>query len=184
MRKLAFVAAIVFAFAACGGSGGGGGGNTPEGAVNNVINAMKAKNFSAIAPMICAAKRDEISKKLDITTSLASSAPGLDRQKLLDAMTFDFKDLSVTKVSESGDTAVVAVKGSLAITLDPAKARDIVKAILSAGGKTPTDAEIDALLPTMIDALSKGTPINSQGDVVREGGTWLLCSDLTTPAAG
>lgn len=56
MRRLAFLAAIVLALAACTFSSA----SDPAAAINNVINAMKAKNFSAIPALICAAKRDEI----------------------------------------------------------------------------------------------------------------------------
>ncbi len=175
MRKLAFVAAIVFALAACTGSSA----SDPTTAVPNVINAMKAKNFSSIPALICAAKRDEISSKLDFTSGLASSAPGLDRQALLNAMTLDFQNLQVAKVSESGDKAVVSVKGKLVMTVDPAKARDLVKAILTAAGQTPTDAQIDQVQQAMMAQFAKGTDIDAQGDVVKEGGAWLLCSNLT-----
>jgi hypothetical protein len=175
MRKLAFLAVVALALTAC----SGGSASDPTAAVTNVINAMKAKNFSSIPALICAARRDEISKKLDFASSMASNAPGLDRQAFLNAVTIDFQNLQVAKVSESGDKAVVSVKGKLVMTMDPAKARDLVKAMLTAGGQTPTDAQIDSTVQGMTAQFAKGTDIDSQGDVVKEGGAWLLCSDLT-----
>ena len=58
MRRILALAILVMALAACGGSSGsGGGGNVaagpagdPVGAVNNFINAIKAKAFDKLGP--------------------------------------------------------------------------------------------------------------------------------------
>jgi hypothetical protein len=168
---------------ACQGSGGGGGAaaGTPEAAVQNVLDALREERFSDIGPMVCSAKRDQILRQIDIATALASSAPGIDPQEILDAMTMAFDDLQVTRLSEAGDKALVSVKGKLTIAIDEAKARDLVRAMLTATGKTPTDEQVDRFLPILTAQLEKGQPIDSQVEVVREGGAWLVCSNPSLP---
>jgi hypothetical protein len=178
MRKLAFGLALVVMLSACGGSSGGAAGD-PVAAVNNVITAMKAKQFSSIAPMICSAKRDEIAASLDPAAALASAAPGVAAQTILDAMAIDFSDVSVTQTSVSGDNAVVAVKGQMKITVDPAKMKEVVKAILLAQGLPADDATINMAMQSLTSEMASTKPIDSQVNVVKENGVWLVCDNLS-----
>lgn len=177
MRKLAFCVMLAMALTACGGSSGGPAAD-PVGAVNNLLNAVKAKQFTTIAPMICAAKRDSLSQSLNPMSALGSAAPGVNVQSILDAMTIDYTGLSVTQVSQNGDSAVVAIKGQLAITIDPAKMKDVVKTILAAAGQPTDDATIQQMLPLMTSAMASTKAMDSQVNVVKENGAWLVCDSI------
>ncbi len=179
MRKLALGMALVVVLAACGGSSGGGAAGDPVAAVNNVINAMKAKQFSTIAPMICSAKRDQIASSLDPAAALASAAPGVAAQTILDAMSIDFSDVAVTQTSVSGDSAVVNVKGQMKITFDATKMKDVVKSILAAASQPTDDATVTQMLSLLSTQMSSTKPIDSQINVVKENGAWLVCDTLS-----
>ncbi len=178
MRRILVVVALVATLAACGGSSGGGGGGVatgpaadPVAAVNNVINAYKAKALDKLGPLTCAAKRAQIAG------GLSSNTP----PELIDAMTFDFQDLKVEQTSINGDNAKVHVTGKLALTLDAGKAKPAVRKMLEAqapAGTTVTDAQVDSMLA--IFGSGKPNDISTDVDVVKENGGWLVCSQLGT----
>lgn len=178
MRRLVLGLALVAVLAGCGGSGGTAG--DPVAAVNNVINAIKSKQFSSIPPMLCTAKRDTLAKKLDPGAAAASGAPGNAGQVMRDAMSFKIDNLQVNQVSNDGSKAVVSVKGQMTVTIDPGKAKDVAKAILTGMGQTPTDAQVDQMAQQLTQGTAKPTDIDSQVDVVKEGSAWLLCSSFTS----
>jgi hypothetical protein len=179
MRRMLFLAPLVLALAACGGSSGtAGGGNVaagpagdPVAAVNNLINAMKAKAFDKIGPLVCAAKRYEIAGAL--TGGLTGG--------LADAMGFDFKDMKVNQTSINGDSAVVHVEGNMVLTLDAAKGKDAVRKMLqdaAPSGQTVTDEQVNQVVSGF--GTGNTTPIKSDMQVVKENGGWVVCSDLNT----
>jgi hypothetical protein len=191
MRKVILLAALAMSLAVvgCGGSGGGST-SDPVAAVNSVLDALKNKQWDKIAPLLCAAKRDEISSKLDLTKAMAAAPSGVDGKAFVDAMTIDIKDRSVTQKSLSGDNAVVTLKGNLVFNVPDDKMKTYVKSIMSAGGQTPSEEQINAAVTAFKDQEQKGQPINSDVQVVKENGQWLVCSDPTqsssaqaTPAA-
>jgi hypothetical protein len=178
MRRSLVMVILVVALAGCGSSNnGGGGGNVPNGpsgdpvaAVNGFVNAIKAKAFDTIGNLVCAAKKDEIVGGLTGGTSTA--------QALVDAMTFDVKDLSVEQKSISGDNAVVHVKGTLTTTVDPAKGKDAVRQMFAAAmpsGTPVSDDQVNQMLAT----LDQERPIDADVDVTKENGGWVVCSDLS-----
>ena len=83
MRRILVLAVLVTALAACGGSGGSTtGGNAaagpagdPVAAVNNLIDAMEAKAFDKIGPLVCAAKRYEITRARSGATACRAAWP-------------------------------------------------------------------------------------------------------------
>jgi len=179
MRRFLVLATLAVALTACGGSsGGGGGGNVaagpagdPVGAVNNIINAVEAKAMDKLGPLYCAAKRDEL---------VGSSGAGAPAD-LLAAMTIDFKDLKVEQKSIDGDKAVVHVAGSMVSTIDQAKGEDAIRKMLAAAapsGTQVTDAQVDQAMTAM--ANDQTLPIDSDIEVVKENGGWLVCSSLGT----
>jgi hypothetical protein len=122
---------------------------------------------------VCAAKRDEITQQLDFSASLASSLPGVDANAILAAITIAVTDLQVSEVSRAGNTAVVAVKGTMAINFDQARMREILAPVLEQQG-LPASA-LDAMLAGMA---GQSVPIDSQVEVVNENGTWLVCDSI------
>ena len=177
MRRILLLAVLAVSIVACGGSSGGGGNvaagpaGDPVGAVNNVINALKAKAFDKLGPLVCAAKRDEL---LQVFTA---GVPA----DLLDAMNFDFQDVKVEQTSINGDAAKVHVAGKVKLTLDEAKGKPAIRKMLEArapSGTTVTDEQVNQ----MVTAFGAGqtTDMSSDVDTVKENGGWVICSNFGT----
>ncbi len=174
MRKVLVGLVIVMSLVGCGSSSGG----DPVGAVNAVINAFKSKDFAAIAPLICAAKRDVVAAEMDPAQALASAAPGVTASQIIDAISIDVQNFTATQASISGTSAVVNVTGTITINMDPTKARDIIRSVLAAAAEPTDDATIDQVLPVMTASISKPNDISGPVNVTQEGGVWLVCDDL------
>ena len=166
MRRILILATLVMALAACGGSSGGGNvaagpAGDPVGAVNNYINAVKAKSFDKLGPLVCAAKRYQM-------VGAFTGAPSA----LLSAMTFDVQNLNVQQTSINGDSAVVHLTGKLVTTVDAGKAKDAVKQLM---GSQATDQQVN----DFITAMTMNKDIAQDIDVVKENGGWVTCSSLS-----
>lgn len=150
--------------------------DSPEGAVNAVLDLLVAKEFDQMGPLVCEERREEILESLDLAQSMGGD--GVDAQPLVDAMTLSIEGRSVSTLSEEGDEASVELLGTLVVTFDEAAAREWVRAALEATGQPTDDASVDQYLRTLVDAFSSGVPIDTQADVVRVDGEWLLCDDF------
>ena len=182
MRKFAIlvVLALGLVVGACGGSSGGGSTADPVGAVNSLINAVVAKQSDKIPPLLCTAKRDDLTKKFDLTAALAAAPSGVDMKSIISSMTITTKDLAVTQKSATADAAVVHVKGTLLMNMPDDKLKEYIKTLMSQSGQTPTDDQVSQMVTTFKDQLTKGQAMDSDVDVVKEGSTWLVCGDFTT----
>ncbi len=170
MRRLFVGAAMAIALAGCGALPGGASANDPVGAVNRLADLVEAKQFTQLASAVCTAKQAEVAARFDPSRQLASTITGLDASAALDAMTISFADLQVTEVSRTGDTAVVAIDGTLNISFDEARMRPLLEAVVQQQGLPPST------LDSMLDGLAaRSLPIDSQLEVVNENGTWLVC---------
>jgi hypothetical protein len=170
LTTAAMILALVLA--ACGGGAGG----DPVATVQAMFNAVAAKQFDRLAEFACADKKDEIESQFNIGEALAGSAPGLEAQQVLDAMTFSFADLKLTETNRSGNAATVHAEGKMVITVDPARFRVLVKALLEAQGLTGVDdAMIDQFAGPFAEQFEQGQDITTDFDMVNEGGKWLIC---------
>lgn len=151
----------------------------PAGTVRLVVETLKARQYDRLAALLCASRRAELGGRLDPIAPLASALPSFDVSNLRDAITVEVRDFNATEKSRSGDSAVVAVTGSMGVTLDPAKARDFVRAVSLAQGQPMTDAQIDAILPELQRQLGKSHRLKGELDVVLENREWLLCDTLS-----
>ncbi len=171
MRRILILGMLLVVLSACGGSGGGGGGaangpaGDPVGAVTGFVNTIKAKAFDKLPPLVCAAQREAI------VGGITGSSAGMPAA-LMDAITFDFQNLDAKQTTLNGDAAVVHVTGKLVTTVDAAKAKDAVKQLL---GSQATDDQVNQ----MIAALGQSRDISEDVDVVKEGGSWVVCSQIT-----
>lgn len=150
--------------------------DTPDGAVNAVLDTIVSKQWDQIGPLVCEAKRDEVAAQFDL--SAAFSGDGIDAAPLVDAMTLTIDDRAVTVLSELEDSASVEISGLLRITVDEAVAREWVRQTLGAAGQPTDDATIDQFMGFFLSSMDEGTDLTSTVDVIRENGGWLLCDDL------
>jgi hypothetical protein len=158
--------------------------DTPEGAVSAVIEAFAAKDFEAIAPLVCEARREEVSGELDLAASFSGS--GIDPQIVLDGLTLTIDDPQVTLVSQEETTAVVHLTAAMSMTLalDEEVIKGIVIDLLEAQGMEVTDEILEQFLPTMMESFnqSMSEPVDADVTVVNEDGQWLLCDTFEDDA--
>lgn len=150
--------------------------DTPDGAVNAVLDAIVSKQWDAIGPLVCEAKRDEVASQFDL--SEAFSGDGIDAAPLVAAMTLTIDDRAVTVLSEVDDAASVRIEGLLRISVDETAARDWVRQTLEVSGQPTDDASIDQFMGFFLSSMEEGTDLASTVDVTRENGDWLMCDDL------
>jgi hypothetical protein len=90
-------------------------------------------------------------------------------------MTVSFTNVTTKEVSKTDTTAKVHVTGDIAIKIDPEKFKTVAKAMFTAQGLPADDATIDAMVAGMANSMSSTQKIDSDIDVVNEGGKWLIC---------
>ena len=82
------------------------------------------------------------------------------------------------EVSSSGDNASVQLGGSLTFSFDAEQLRGLLRALAEQSGQPVDEATVDALVAGLQSA-GQSIPISETVDVVREGGSWKICSRLT-----
>jgi hypothetical protein len=173
-RTIGALAAAVLTIGACGG-GTGGNSDDPVGVVNQAMAATESGGFDALTQYACEANKADIADAFGGADLSGLAAAGIDPDELFDAMKIDFDNIAVNEVSRSGDEATVHVKGTMKLTFDDAKIREIFKAILQAQGIEPTDQMIDAALLTMQGQLSQTQDVETDMKVLQENGKWVIC---------
>jgi len=177
MNRLSKVLAVLLlasvALSACGGGSAG----DPVATVKSLMQVVQDKKFDSIADYVCAERKDEVASQLDFRSSLGEM--GFDAQKLVDAMTIDLSNVQYAKVSESGDNAVVNIKGDMKLKVDREKIRDLIVELIKAQGiEQVSDDMINSTLDIMAAQLESGIDISADVELVKEGGAWKVCSDI------
>ena len=149
---------------------------TPAAAVDAVLDAVMAHDWDALAPLVCADHRDEVTATLDPRRALAGD--GVDAGPLLASLTVTIEGRGVTPLATSGDRATVEVAGVLHLLPDDAAARAWVRDRLLASGQPADDATVDRFLGWFTASLASGTDLAGTVEVIREDGAWLLCDTL------
>jgi hypothetical protein len=167
-------AALLLTVAAC--SGVPGGGNDPVSAANAALAATESGGFGKLAEFACADKKDDIASAFGAGDLSQLTSMGIDPNDLFNSMTIDFQDMAVTPVSVSGSDATVHMKGKVAVSIEPAKAREFVKKILEAQGVAANDQMIDTVLTQMSSQLAQTRDVDEDVKMVQENGKWVICS--------
>lgn len=161
--------------AACGGAA-----NDPVGVTKDAMQAMMDKDFNKLGELTCAAKKANVQNLINPAGALGSA--GIDPNNMLNALTIRLTNAEFTKVSESGDKAVVQVKGTLSIKLDKEKAKAIMMEGAKAANSQGQFGTPPALMDPIIDALAvlieQDRKFDNKIDVVKEGGRWKVCGSL------
>ena len=176
------VLAMTVMLAACGSSSPAADG--PAGVVRTALDRVAAKDVDGLRALACAGQEDVIRQQLGVPSALGSDLlPGVDTQKLMDAVRLDTTKVKIGDAVITGDTASVPVSGDLGITFDAVAMRPILRQVLASSGRTMTDAQIDALVGGL-QAYGQDVPITEAVRLVRESGSWKLCQqDLGLPSA-
>jgi hypothetical protein len=169
------LAAVVLAIAACSGSPLADA-NAPVGAVNAAMAAAEAGGFTQLTEFMCQASKDDLAGAFGGGGELgALAAAGLDPNELFGAMKIDFQDTTVTEVSKSDSEATVHLKGKMALQLDEAKMREVIRKILETQGVEASDQMIDVAMSTMASQLSQPQDIDEDMKLINENGKWVIC---------
>lgn len=151
--------------------------DSPTAAVDGILDALEAKDFAGVGPFICAERREDALASLDVSASLGELPPGVDGAAFMDALTISLDGRSTTLVEETGDTAVVALAGTMRIAIDEAVAEEFVRSVLEASGQPATDEMVGMMLPMLMELFAEGTDMSAELDVIREDGGWVVCDD-------
>jgi hypothetical protein len=168
-------AAMLLTIAACSGLPGTRG-NDPVSAANDAMNAAESGGFAKLTEFACAAQKDNIASAFGSGDMSQLSALGIDPNELMNSLKIDFQDMAVTPVSVSGSDATVHMKGKVAVSVDPAQAKALVKKILEAQGVTATDQMVDAAMGQMSGQFTQTNDIDEDVKMVQENGKWVICS--------
>ena len=175
MKRLSVVMIVAMVLSAlltaCGASSGAAA--EPASVVKSAMQAVVDKKFDQLADLTCAAKRDSIKNAFNPAGALAQA--GVDPQKILDAMSFKLENGDFSKVSESGDTAVVQMKGKMTISVDKEKFKAVMAEVAKAQGQELPVDQLDQIIEMVISQLGQGTDIDQKVDVIKENGKWVMC---------
>jgi hypothetical protein len=136
---------------------------SPSEAVETLVQRIVAGDFEDLGDLVCPELEDEIRGQFDPAASDATFG----------SVEVDIVDPVVTVLAEEADSAVVSLVGTMRITFDQERARELVRAQLESSGQTPTDEDVDRMLDLMFP--SEGIPIDEQLTVVEREGAWLIC---------
>ena len=170
------VVAVVLMVGVVGCGGGVANQSDPASAVKAGLDATQSGGITKLADYTCAAKKGELTNLFGAESLSNLSAAGVDVNEVFGAVKFDFKDVQTSEVSKSGDSAVVHLSGTMNVSIDEAKMRDVMKKVMEVQGQAVDDATLDMVIGAMTTQLSQPTPIDEDVTVVQEGGKWLICS--------
>lgn len=167
---IGLVAPLVLALAACGGAAPVA--NTPARVVGQALSLAAAKDINGLTNLACAAQKDKILE--GFTGGLAQS--GISAEEIFAAMNIDVSKVTVGNVTETGDTASVALGGTMSFSFDQAKLREVMRKAMEAQGQTADEAQLNAAMQMLSGFASQPIPMQGQTmELVRENGTWKVC---------
>lgn len=152
----------------------------PVATVKEVMAAVTNNQLEKMADFACTAQKDQVANLFNPAVQLAKAGIDADTAKqLLESMDITLTHPEFTTTSESGDTAVVAMKGKLTIKIDHEKLKVVVAARLKSQGMDATDESVNQELDRVDGRLKNSIDIDSSVDLVKENGKWVICDPLT-----
>ncbi len=174
LRTAVVAAVLMLGVVGCG--GGIANQSDPAAGAKTALDGIQSGGLAKIGDFACAAKQGDVASLFGGESVGSLTALGMDPNEVFNAVKLEFKDVKTEEKSRSGDSAVVHLSGSMTVTVDPAKMRDILKKVMEAQGQPADDAVIDAAITAMGSQLSQTQAIDEDVTMVQEGGKWLLCS--------
>jgi hypothetical protein len=156
----------------------------PAATVNGLLDTLVAKEFAAVGPYVCAAKRDAVVARFDLQTQFAGLGEGIDVPALFAGITITTPDRSVTVTDVESTTATVTLAGSIVLDVTDEAARTFVTQLLESQGSEVTQELLDQTTPLLIGQLEAPQPLDGEVLLTLEDGAWLVCDDeFGVPAA-
>ena len=152
----------------------------PSAAVGALFEALDAGRFGDVGDLECAERRDEATRRLDLT-GVVREVPGAARASFLRLLDVSVRRLDIQLLEEDGERALAVVTATVATSLDEAGLRRALRATSWSGGIVD-DAIRRAVLGQRIRDQLAAIPspafIDSEVELVHEDGAWKVCGDL------
>ena len=145
--------------------------DSPEAAVNQLLDAVEGGNYDAIDTLVCEAERSAVRAMLD-----PGEAVGMEGAR--DLLRFEVQDRAVEVTSEDGAEATVRITGTMSMNVAEGDVEAIALALLEADMGELSEEDIDLMLPFMEMALTQSMPMDEELTVIEENGEWLVCGGL------
>jgi hypothetical protein len=151
--------------------------DSPEGAVEAVFDALEEQRFDELGQYVCSDYRED-AETMDSLLTEGLEGFGIDPQTYLDGLSISI-DERVIETVEGGDAqAIVSVSAQLTAALDEAVARDLLRTMMGDFLEDVDDEQFESMVADMLESMATGSQLESEVEVVREDGSWLVCTDL------
>jgi hypothetical protein len=145
--------------------------DSPEAAVNQLLDASVSGDYDAIDTLVCEAERSAVRSMLD---------PGeaMDVEMARELISFSIEDRAVEVVDEDGDEATVRVTGTMSMGVGDGDVEEVARMLVEADMGELSEEDLEMMLPFMEMALTQTVPIDEELTVVREADEWVVCGGL------
>jgi hypothetical protein len=151
--------------------------DSPEAAVEVLLDAVEALQLDAIPELVCEDYRDDARAAYDPTADF-EDLPGIDASRFLDALSIDISERMIDVVDQQDGWALVHVNAVTAISIDETVAKELAALVAGLMSDEVDDASIDSLTATMVAAIETDEAISSELEVIEENGNWRVCDDI------
>lgn len=172
-RVLAVLLGAGLLLAACGGSPAA---DSPGAAVRQVFREIDEGDLDGLLALTCAAQRETL--RTQFTFSDLGGTTGLDLAPLFDALNVGTANLAIDTANLDGDRASIRIIGTIDFSFDATRLRELFRDILDQQGVTIPDERLESML-LALEGTRQAMPVDQLLDVVREDGSWKVCSRLT-----
>lgn len=145
--------------------------DSPEAAVNALIDAVEAGDYAALDDLVCEAERASVREMLD-----PSEAMGISMEEF--PITISIADRSLEVISDDGDEATIRLTGSMSMNVEEDQLEALAMAAMAADMGEVSEEDLEMMLPFLMMAFTQTTPMDEELTVVNEGGQWLVCGGL------
>ena len=149
--------------------------DSPEGAVDRLLDAIEAESVDDLDGLVCAEQQAAIRDRFDAAAGLP---PGVDPDMIAGSIDLVISGRSVEVIEQTDERAEVRVGGQLRALVDEALVRRLAELSLEALGAEVEPEQIDELTDQLATELMTGSPVADDVTVTLEGSTWLVCDDI------
>jgi hypothetical protein len=158
------------------------GAEEPEAAVQALLEAVSARDLGDLDGLVCAEQQGAV------RAAFGDAGLGLDvMDESFRSMTVSIQQARVELLDRHSADARARVTGRLVIEVDPQELRALTRELVEAGsgpGDLPvSEAEVDEMLPFMLEALALEQRLDSEISLVLEDDAWVVCGGLGLQAA-
>ncbi len=149
----------------------------PAGAVTRFFAEVTAGRYDTLSDYVCAAKKDEIGGKFTADAQLGPSVGGtMSNAEFAAVWKMGMRNLAVSEVSRSADSAVTHVSGEGTLDIDTDKLISIINSNRVSVGGAPMSDEEKKEFVEFLSLAEKPTQIDGDMTLSLENGVWLVCS--------